>query len=122
MKELNAELPIADWKHRPVGERRQIHIYSSALDDIENSYEPYVSVRNNQTTGEYDLLMTNIQSFHAGTYFCIDSNREQTTVETELIVINGNLFNPLVENFSRTPEIAKNFGNNGLKVYFSQTI
>ena len=88
-KEPNAELPIAYWMHRPLGKQTPTHIYSSALEQILDSYELYVSVRNNRKSGQYDLVMKNIQLSHAGTYYCVDSNEERTTVESDLTVING---------------------------------
>ena len=65
--------------HRPLGKQTPIHIYSSDLEQILDSYELYVSVRNNQRSGQYDLVMQNIQLSHAGTYYCVDSDEEQTT-------------------------------------------
>ena len=92
-KEKNSPTPV-DWYHIPVGQNYKIHIYKSAIDELYITesgvnYQTYMSVDYNVPTGEYNLLIKNVSKAYAGTYFCIDTNVEQTTKKTELIVIDS---------------------------------
>ena len=91
-KEKNAPTPV-DWYHIPVGQEYKIHIYKSAIDEfyITESgvnYQTYMSVEYDVLNGVYNLLIRNVIKAYAGTYFCIDTEPEQTTKKTELIVID----------------------------------
>ena len=92
-KEKNSPTPV-DWYHIPVGQKYKIHIYKSAIDELYITesgvnYQTYMSVDYNASTGVYNLLIRNVSKAYAGTYFCIDTNVEQTTKKTELIVIDS---------------------------------
>ena len=92
-KEKNAPSPV-DWYHIPVGKKDKIHIYKSAINELYITesgvnYQTYMSVDYNASTGEYNLLIRNVSKAYAGTYFCVDTEVEQTTKKTELIVIDS---------------------------------
>ena len=91
-KEANAPTPV-DWYHIPAGMRNKIHIYKSAIDEFYITeagvnYQTYLSVDYNVSTGMYNLLIRKVLVEYAGTYLCVDTEVDQATKRSELIVID----------------------------------
>ena len=91
-KEIDAPTPV-DWYHIPAGKRNKIHIYKSAIKEFYITeagvnYQTYLSVDYNVSTGTYNLLISKVLVEYAGTYLCVDTEVDQATQKTELIVID----------------------------------
>jgi hypothetical protein len=88
LKKTNTATGV-DWKHRPAGGQRTIRIYSSVVQSFQNNYEDDFSVGTNMSFGVFSLVIKNVKAKYAGTYFCVDNDKDSKEATAELVVIES---------------------------------